>query len=107
VEKEERRALEMVLSKNVLPLLVAKNVNFSVLWNPKNLRIRMAKNTFRMLQESNRWFKSINIQKSVVSTVRLKPKDASPPREITISGKIYISRPEIVIILKASFKKVQ
>ena len=107
MEKEERRALEIVLAEDILPVLVVKNVNFSILWRDKGLRIKMPKNIFKMLRKSDGWFSGVKAQKSILSVLKINSEDGSPKREVTISGKLYISSPDIVLILKAELKQVQ
>ena len=105
MKKEERYALSTVLSRKVLPLLVGNKINFSVLWSSKNLKIEMAKRSFRKLQEANRWFSSIDVQRSVISLVKVNSKDNSLKEEIVVSGKLYISQARIVLILTAKLKE--
>ncbi len=107
MNEEEKRALEKVLLKKILKLLVATNTNFLVKWGPKNLRIQMSKRSLKNLQKSNRWFKGITIQRSVISIVKLDSKETSSKCEMAISGRLYISRSDVTIILKAGLKNPQ
>jgi hypothetical protein len=105
--KGERRALKIVLSKNILPVLVAKNINFSVVWHPSDLRVKIPKNALKMLRRSNEWFSGVRTQKSVLSITEVNLEDGSPERKATVSGKLYISYPDIVLILTAKLKQAQ